>query len=62
MIDIVKVRNLNLKTEIKKILSLRGSVIVNSSKEKWVLTGVKNSDGSLAVYGKLMKDGLNATV
>ena len=53
---------LNLPIELRKILSLPGSVVVNTIKPKWALTGVKKRDGFLAASGKLMKDGQNVIV
>ena len=53
---------LNLPIELRKILSLPSSVIVNTLKPKWALTGVKKQDGFLVASGKLMKDGLNVIV
>tara|TARA_B100001109_G_C18736159_1_gene414407 strand:- start:62 stop:235 length:174 start_codon:yes stop_codon:yes gene_type:complete len=53
---------LNLPIELRKILSLPSSVIVNTLKPKWALTGVKKQDGFLAASGKLMKDGQNVIV
>ena len=53
---------LNLPIELRKILSLPGSVEVNTIKPKWALTGVKKRDGFLAASGKLMKDGQNVIV
>ena len=53
---------LNLPIELRKILSLPSSVIVNTLNPKWALAGVKKQDGFLAASGKLMKDGPNVIV
>ena len=48
---------LNLPIQLRKIFSLRGSVMVNALKPKWSWTGVKKQDGFLVASGELMKDG-----
>ena len=53
---------LNLTVQLREIFSLRGSVRVNTCKQKWAWTGVKKQDGFLTASGELMKDGLNVIV
>ena len=45
--------------QLLKNFSLRGSVILNTLKPKWVCTGVEKQDVFLAASGELMKDGPN---